>query len=282
MVCRSKSGFSSSQRVRHWSVAAEADVDSVDDVVGAVAPRRTRIRWRRRPSASLTPSMRATVRTRSSSNAGKKSWMAAGLMARKPSRRSWSSRMRVEAMVPTAKTPTAMEMTTRKVRSLARQRSRRTLDQRGLTGALMGGGIRLGRLGRLARGGGVAELFDDLAVGDDDGAGDAVGEVAVVGDHADGLAGGDESLEELEDGFGGARVEVAGRLVGEDERRVVGEGACDGDALLLAARAGGGELVGVLHHVDALEEGGGAVAALGHGADVAEVHGEHDVLEQGE
>ena len=44
-------------------------------------------------------------------------------------------------------------------------------------------------------------------------------------------------VEELgEDGVGGMLVEVAGGLVGEDQRRLVGERAGDRDALLLAAR----------------------------------------------
>ena len=44
-----------------------------------------------------------------------------------------------------------------------------------------------------------------------------------------------ELLEHVEDLDAGARVEVAGRLVGEEEGGVVDEGAGDGDALLLAA-----------------------------------------------
>ena len=40
----------------------------------------------------------------------------------------------------------------------------------------------------------------------------------------------------LEDVAGGVRIEVAGRLVGEQKARRVGDGAGDGDALLLAAR----------------------------------------------
>ena len=39
-----------------------------------------------------------------------------------------------------------------------------------------------------------------------------------------------------EDVVGGLRVEIAGRLVGEQDARAVGDGAGDRDALLLAAR----------------------------------------------
>ena len=53
-----------------------------------------------------------------------------------------------------------------------------------------------------------------------------------------------ELLEEREDLVAGARVEVAGRLVGEEERRLGDERARDGDALLLPA----GELVRRVMH----------------------------------
>src|SRR5919197_1327489 len=68
---------------------------------------------------------------------------------------------------------------------------------------------------------------------------DAVGDrrrVRVVGDHDRGLAEAvDEVAHEREDLGAGGRVEVAGRLVGEHDRRPRGEGAGDGHALLLPA-----------------------------------------------
>ena len=42
--------------------------------------------------------------------------------------------------------------------------------------------------------------------------------------------------QQVEDVPAVVRVEIAGRLVGEDQRRIVGQRARDGDALLLAAR----------------------------------------------
>ena len=41
--------------------------------------------------------------------------------------------------------------------------------------------------------------------------------------------------EEMEDGFAGMRVEIAGRLVGEDDLGTVHQRPGDGHALLLAA-----------------------------------------------
>jgi len=57
-----------------------------------------------------------------------------------------------------------------------------------------------------------------------------------VGDHDEGLAVvGDRLAEQVEDLGAGARVEVAGGLVGEDDLRLARQRACDGDALLLSA-----------------------------------------------
>ena len=67
-----------------------------------------------------------------------------------------------------------------------------------------------------------------------------------------------------------ARVEVAGRLVGEQQRRVVDQRAGDGDALLLAARQLVRMVIEPLAEADRLERRGGALAAL-LGADAAPV-----------
>ena len=60
-------------------------------------------------------------------------------------------------------------------------------------------------------------------------------DVGVVGDEDDRPPAGVELAEDAEDLGAGVAVEVAGRLVGEDERRFGDEGARDGDPLLLAA-----------------------------------------------
>ena len=69
-----------------------------------------------------------------------------------------------------------------------------------------------------------------------------VDHLAVVGDDEHGRAGAVDPVEQLHDPDRGLGVEVSGRLVGEQQRRVVDEGARDRDALLLSA----GELVGVV------------------------------------
>ena len=62
-------------------------------------------------------------------------------------------------------------------------------------------------------------------------------EALVVGRDQRGAALAADQVEEFgEDDVGGVLVEIAGRLVGENQRRLVGERAGDRDALLLAAR----------------------------------------------
>ena len=64
----------------------------------------------------------------------------------------------------------------------------------------------------------------------------ALGRVRIVRDHDDGLAVlAVERLQQVEDLVAGLAVEVAGRLVAEQQRRVGDDGARDADALLLAA-----------------------------------------------
>ena len=151
--------------------------------------------------------------------------------------------------------PTAMESTTRRVRGLvgpqvaadlapAREQAPRWLRVLGDH--------------RPER---VQALLADLAVGDVEAAAYARGDVVVVGDHDDGLAG-PPVLEEPEHGVGGLRVEVAGGLVGGDDRRVVGERTGNGDALLLAAGERRGQLVGLVGHLDLLEQVQGPLGSL--------------------
>ena len=90
-------------------------------------------------------------------------------------------------------------------------------------------------------GGRVGQVAHDLAVGQEHhpvGIGRAVG---VVGDHDDGLAElGHRAAQEGQHLGGGVRVQVARRLVGEDQLGPADEGPGAGAALLLAA----GHLVG--------------------------------------
>jgi hypothetical protein len=103
----------------------------------------------------------------------------------------------------------------------------------------------------------------------------------VVRDHADGRAGAVQLAEQVHDRFAAARVEVAGRLVGQQDERLAGDGARHRDALLLTARELAGEVLGPVRHADALERGFDALLALG-GLHAAIGERQLDVLEDGE
>src|SRR5437868_3830468 len=94
----------------------------------------------------------------------------------------------------------------------------------------------------------VRFIAGDLSVADVDDAVRAGGDIRLVRHHEDGVAGFVEPVEEVEDLEAGGGIEVAGRLVGEQDRRAHHERAGDRDALALSA----GELAGKV--VDALLE----------------------------
>ena len=86
-------------------------------------------------------------------------------------------------------------------------------------------------------------VLHDHAVLEVDGARAPGGDVALVGDDHDGDAAlGAQAREHLHHLVAGRGVEVAGRLVGQQQRRLVDQRAGDGHALLLPAR----ELVGMV------------------------------------
>ena len=90
--------------------------------------------------------------------------------------------------------------------------------------------------------------------------------VVLVGDEHDRAARAVQVDEQGEDVGGRGRVEVAGRLVGEDQRGLGHQGAGDRDALLLAARQLAGPVVGAVGEADAVEGGDGTRSrAVGRG-----------------
>ena len=104
-----------------------------------------------------------------------------------------------------------------------------------------------------------------------------MGEALVVGDqHQGGAAFLVELEQQVADALAGVAVEVAGGLVGEQHVGFGGEGAGDGDALLLAT----GELARVvpqaLAEADAIEQVAGAFAGV---RAAFELQRQHDVLQ---
>ena len=112
------------------------------------------------------------------------------------------------------------------------------------------GGLLLQRNGGAVVHADGAAVLDHAAVAERDHALGLLGDVGLVGDQHDRAAFLVEAREDPQHLLGGARVEVAGRLVGEDHRRVGDERARDGDALLLAAGELGGLVVEPLRHPD--------------------------------
>jgi hypothetical protein len=103
----------------------------------------------------------------------------------------------------------------------------------------------------------------------------------VGGDEGGDAFGLDDGAEQAHDLLGGLGVELAGGLVGEQELGAGGEGAGDGDALLLAA----GELARALFRVageaDDVEHEGDAFLALA-GVHPGDAEGDADVLGGGQ
>jgi hypothetical protein len=89
------------------------------------------------------------------------------------------------------------------------------------------------------------------------------------------------SRRQLHHRFAVFRVEVTGRFVRQQDRRLAGDGAGHGDALLLTARELRRQVLGAMRHADALERGVGALAALGR-LHAAIDQRQLDVLEHGE
>jgi hypothetical protein len=98
-----------------------------------------------------------------------------------------------------------------------------------------------------------ASAVDDEAVADRDDTLRPRGELAVMSHEEDGLPLSVQPPEELEHLGGRDRVEVAGRLVADDQLGVGGERPRDRDALLLAAGELGREVVGLVAETDELE-----------------------------
>ena len=125
-------------------------------------------------------------------------------------------------------------------------------------------------------------IGDDVPVFHGDDAPGALGEGGVVGDHDDGLAGGGELLEQVGDEFAVFTVEVAGGFIGQQHGGLVGQGAGDGDALLLAAGEAVGAALELVAQAEALEQRGGAVHVFVFGKAREFHHGERDVFLGGE
>lgn len=122
-------------------------------------------------------------------------------------------------------------------------------------------------------------VADDLAVTHFDDAITARGELGIMGDEDQCGAGfGEAGEEHFDDGSTCGGVEIAGGLVGEDERWASGEGAGDADALLFAAGKLGGIMSEAVGEADGGELGRGARGVTGDGC---EFERDGDIFERG-
>ena len=127
---------------------------------------------------------------------------------------------------------------------------------------------------------GDGHRVDDATVGEEQHAVGVGGGDRVVGDHHDGLGEAvDGVAHEAEDLGAGAAVEVAGRLVGEDQLGLVGERAGDGDALLLAAGQFARSVLEPVGQPDGVDH---VAQPLLVGLLAGEVHRQGDVLDRGQ
>ena len=92
----------------------------------------------------------------------------------------------------------------------------------------------------------------------------AIGGVRIVRDHHDGLAVvAVERLQQIENLVAGLAIEIAGRLVAQQQRRVGDDGAGDADALLLAAGQLPRVVLRAIGEADDLQRDRRALAPLG-------------------
>jgi len=96
--------------------------------------------------------------------------------------------------------------------------------------------------------------------------------IMLVRYHDDGAPVGVQFGEQLQDCGSGRLVQITGRLVSHQDRRIVGQRSGNGRPLLLPARQGGGHLVGLICDTNALQEVQGLGTAFGRRDDLHEIH----------
>ena len=161
----------------------------------------------------------------------------------------------------------AMLSTASSVRTLLCQRSNQTLFQMTL---MIKSQFQISKVSRSrnlkfsSRPDGAAHelVARDLAVQDLDDARHALGQLFVVRHHQQRLALAHDLGEQVEHVVRRARVEVARRLVGDQQRRIVRQRAGNRGALLLAARDRAGQLVHLIGQPDDFQQVLGSLAPL--------------------
>ncbi len=99
-------------------------------------------------------------------------------------------------------------------------------------------------------------------------------------DHDDGTSLLDQLLKYLEDGFGGERVQAAGWLICDNDGRVIGKGAGNGNPLLLPTRDVSWQLIGVIFQLHQCEQLKGALLTDTPLIMTTKIHWQHDIFHQ--
>lgn len=102
----------------------------------------------------------------------------------------------------------------------------------------------------------------------------------VVGGDKEGSAEIVDFFQKVDDFFGGEVVKIGGRLVGDEDFGLAGDGAGDGDALFLATRKLGGEFFRLVEETDKFENFGNGTADF-FVAHAGDFEGEGDVFIDG-
>ncbi len=106
----------------------------------------------------------------------------------------------------------------------------------------------------------------------------ALRQVIIVGHHQHRFALLNQALEQRHHRLGRAGIEVAGRLIGDDQGWVIGQGARNRHALLLAAGKVRRELIGLVADLYFLQQRHGTRQAAAGGERAAQVHRQHDIF----
>ena len=184
---------------------------------------------------------------------------------------AWEDPVPTATRMITAPTPMRMPRTVRAERSLLAdnpRRAARTLSGQVTRPAAWMNGVRIS-----ARARGVGE---DEPVANPDHPLGVAGDVRLVGDEHHGAPGGVQVGEDRHHVLARVGVQVAGRLVGEDQRRVGDDGPGDRHPLLLAARHLARQVTHAVGHAD-LGQGRLGPLAAGFGSDPGVGQGKLDV-----
>ena len=103
-----------------------------------------------------------------------------------------------------------------------------------------------------------------------------------MGNHQDGFSLGNQLLEKLKNRFSSDRIQPPGRLIGNDDGRVIGQSPGDGYTLLLPTGYGIGQFIHLVLQLNQTQKIQGAFATASRPEKATEIHRQHHVFQQGQ